>query len=568
MTTTASYARYNTKEQLLPTPALPPMKKIAAIYARFSTDNQKTTSVEDQVRNCLALARARGYEVPPELIFTDEAVSGDYRKLDKRTGWAAFNAAWDAGKFNAILADEVSRLARDDVELPLLKRRVLTSGVHLLTLCGTDSSVKGWELTFGFKSLMAVHALAEYAQRTRRGMLGAVLRGYQVGTPPFGYRAVKVVQGSEVLGTKFEIVEDEARWVREAFELRASGKSLNEIATHFNRNAVPPRSKSRPGMAYWRAAQVRMLLSMPFYAGYFMFPVRDEATGRTTDKRFEREELRLVSDALFEACAVKKGAKFTAIRGSVSHYLAGLVRCGTCGNVLRLQHDPKRNGPAMRCAQCECRVSSGVEGAKAPYVSTVGLDLAVRDAVASALTPEVADLFRARLMERLTGGVEAELAQHRAHLDKVKSSLARVARLLSTLDRDDLTLEAEYRRLLSEEELITRKLVQLTPNTAKVDKEALKRQLAIDPAKLIKRVFSGDPAALGARLRRFFSSITLEDKPDRFTAVFSLCLVPGAIASELTGTSQVDAAPVCLRYTVKQQRVAGGKVEWKVVRHP
>lgn len=538
-------------------------RPLAAIYVRFSTDGQKTTSCDDQIRNCLALAEAKGYHVPEEYIFRDEAVSGGYKSLDKRTGYAAFLAAWEAGRFKAVIADEVSRLARDDVEHALLKRRVQTTGVHLLTVDGTDSSHAGWSLLFGVKSVLAVEALAEYAQRTRRGMLGSMLRGYQVGSPPFGYRAVKVVDGAQVLGTKFEIVESEAERVREAFTMRASGKSLNEIAEHFNRENVGARSKHNPGAGYWRAAQVRMLLSLPLYAGYQMYPVRDEATGKTVEKRFERSALRLVSDELFEACAVKKGAKFTSQRGDVGHYLAGLVRCGVCGNSLCLTYDPQRSGPAMRCAQCATRKRVGVQDS-APYVSSVGLDAAIRDAVSSALTPAVAEVFRARLAERLTGGVDVELAQLRSQLDKLRGSSARIARLLASLDRDDLTLEAEYKRLQAEDDQLSRRIVKLTASADKFDKKALERQLSINPAKLLSRVFAAQPAALGARLRRFFTSITLDDKPDRYTAVFTLCLVPGAIASELTGTVQVDDMPVCLRYTVKQRRIAGGKVVWDV----
>lgn len=44
----------------------------AAIYARYSSDNQRPESIDDQVRACLEVAVARGLPVDPAHIFSDE----------------------------------------------------------------------------------------------------------------------------------------------------------------------------------------------------------------------------------------------------------------------------------------------------------------------------------------------------------------------------------------------------------------------------------------------------------------------------------------------------------------
>ena len=46
----------------------------AAIYARYSTDKQKDTSVEDQIRLCRRLCEQKGWQVTE--VFTDHALSG------------------------------------------------------------------------------------------------------------------------------------------------------------------------------------------------------------------------------------------------------------------------------------------------------------------------------------------------------------------------------------------------------------------------------------------------------------------------------------------------------------
>ncbi len=55
----------------------PGQARIAAIYARVSTDNQRAQgTITSQVDELRELAAARGLRVGPELVFCDEGVSG------------------------------------------------------------------------------------------------------------------------------------------------------------------------------------------------------------------------------------------------------------------------------------------------------------------------------------------------------------------------------------------------------------------------------------------------------------------------------------------------------------
>ncbi len=48
----------------------------AAIYARYSSENQRPESIEDQIGACRRLARERSVAVLDDHIYTDEARSG------------------------------------------------------------------------------------------------------------------------------------------------------------------------------------------------------------------------------------------------------------------------------------------------------------------------------------------------------------------------------------------------------------------------------------------------------------------------------------------------------------
>ena len=62
----------------------------AAIYARYSSENQRPESIEDQIASCRRLAAARGYSVEDEHIYTDVAASG---AREDRAGLTALRRA-------------------------------------------------------------------------------------------------------------------------------------------------------------------------------------------------------------------------------------------------------------------------------------------------------------------------------------------------------------------------------------------------------------------------------------------------------------------------------------------
>ena len=47
-----------------------------AIYARYSTDKQSETSIDDQVRLCRARAQREGWKVVK--VYTDAAITGTF----------------------------------------------------------------------------------------------------------------------------------------------------------------------------------------------------------------------------------------------------------------------------------------------------------------------------------------------------------------------------------------------------------------------------------------------------------------------------------------------------------
>jgi DNA invertase Pin-like site-specific DNA recombinase len=83
-----------------------------AIYARYSSDNQREASIDDQVRRCRVHVEACGGTVTPELIFADHAVSGASLQRPAFEKMMALATAKQRG-LDAIVTEDLSRITRD-----------------------------------------------------------------------------------------------------------------------------------------------------------------------------------------------------------------------------------------------------------------------------------------------------------------------------------------------------------------------------------------------------------------------------------------------------------------------
>ena len=84
----------------------------AAIYARYSSESQRKESIADQVAACQRFAEANGIAVIADAIYTDEAMSGSRHD---RPGLTALTEAAKQQRFDTVLVDDLSRLARDNL---------------------------------------------------------------------------------------------------------------------------------------------------------------------------------------------------------------------------------------------------------------------------------------------------------------------------------------------------------------------------------------------------------------------------------------------------------------------
>ena len=78
-----------------------------AIYARYSSENQRESSLADQARECREYASRNGWDVVE--VYSDAAISGS---SDNRPGYQKMLNDARAGRFDVVLAEALDRLSR------------------------------------------------------------------------------------------------------------------------------------------------------------------------------------------------------------------------------------------------------------------------------------------------------------------------------------------------------------------------------------------------------------------------------------------------------------------------
>ena len=148
----------------------------AAIYARYSSDNQREQSIEDQVRVCRIYAQKQGIEVLNEHIYADEARSGSIRD---RKGLDALMKSCEEKRFDIVLVDDSSRISRDVYYFNQLLCRFIYLHVRLISISDDlDTQEENAKVGYQFRSIFNELYLTDLKKKTHRGQMGQVMRGF------------------------------------------------------------------------------------------------------------------------------------------------------------------------------------------------------------------------------------------------------------------------------------------------------------------------------------------------------------------------------------------------------
>jgi len=205
-----------------------------ALYARYSSENQKESSITDQFRNCEQRAAREGWTITAR--YEDKAISGT---TAERPGYQQMLKDAKAKQFDILLVHDFSRLSRDMDEVEMTRRRLIFWGVRIIGVTdGIDTNQKGHMLHSRFKGLMNEDFIDKLREDIKRGMVGQAGRSYWQGGRVYGYRLVPELHATKTdpygrpdrIGTRLEIDAEQAAVVKQIFQMYSDGLSPLKIA--------------------------------------------------------------------------------------------------------------------------------------------------------------------------------------------------------------------------------------------------------------------------------------------------------------------------------------------------
>lgn len=386
-----------------------------AIYARYSSDLQRDSSIEDQIRRCQEYAERQGWTVVEEHVRFDEAVSAA-----SLLGRPALQSLIEHTKkkprpFDRILIDDTSRLSRN-LEDALRVISTLTFQEVFVTAVsqGIDSQEKSSRQLLTLQGMIDEQYLDGLADKVHRGQEGRVRKGLHPGGRCYGYNNVPIEDPSRkekygrpaVSGVRLEINEEQAETVRRIFRLYADGTGLASIAKKFNAEGVlapqPPRTKV---IRAWCTSSIQAMLRNERYRGIFVWnrtrKVRNPETGRSVSRRRPESEWlrvdvpdwRIVDEKLWDA--VHRRIDFVKNR-------IGVSRCG--GHTRTQRSRTYLFSGLLVCGECQSRMVIISGGGKRGYVRYGCPSHRYRATCENALT-----IRRERLEDQLLGALEERL---------------------------------------------------------------------------------------------------------------------------------------------------------------
>ena len=433
--------------------------KRAAIYARYSTDKQSDTSIEDQVALCERFAKAQGHPVAE--VYGDAAKSG--ASIHQRYSLQAMLKAARRKEFDTILIENGGRLSRSSADMSGIFDELDFLGVSIIpvksgqALTSTTAAVEG---------LVAQLQREQTADMVHRGMTGLIGAGKTVGGRAYGYRSVPKL--ANVKGGELEKISEEAEIVHEIFRRYRDGNSPKSIAAELNRRKVPAPRGDR-----WMDSTITGftqrgtgILNNELFIGVVVWNKvkmkKDPRTGLRVSRphpqsewlRTEKPELRIVDDELWQAVRARRDQRAGMDRKQLSRkkrIFTGLIKCGACGSGFSSKGKDSTGRVRYGCSR---DIGSGdCPAPRTYYVDEIEERVLYRFR-AELRHPKVIRAFLdeyQKEMRRLTASAADERGDLEARLAKLSAKGDRLFRLLADGIGDEVRTGTELKAIAEEE---------------------------------------------------------------------------------------------------------------------
>lgn len=326
----------------------------AALYGRFSSDNQREESIMAQFRDGKAYCKRKGYTIVK--TYADEARSGTTTVGRDEYNRMLLDAA--GGLFDVVIFHKVDRNARNEFDYYNTKRELEEAGVRYeYSKQEIDSSTPEGQMMESVMVGMAAYYSRNLASEIKKGLRENAYEGKSTGgIPPYGYSTDKE--------KKWVIDEREAPAIRTIFSMYTEGRSYEEIVQELLKGGYTTR-RGTP----FKKSSLHDIICNPKYKGTLIL-------GKSTKHGLKRNNHKISKGAQYfdgtippivsidtwekaKRIMESKRRRSGAGKAKAVYALTGLIYCGKCGGPMTGQANIDRYGVRRyyyRCRPCKSKM--------------------------------------------------------------------------------------------------------------------------------------------------------------------------------------------------------------------
>ena len=378
----------------------------AFIYGRFSSHKQQELSIEAQIDICREYAEKHNITVVGEYV--DRARSA---RTENRADFRRLIRDACTGVVDCVLVWRYDRFFRDRAESALYRKQLEAAGVHLISVTEFIPDGSAGVITQGMIETVAEYFSAKLSEDVTRGMNKAAQHCQITGGAPLGYRPGP--------NKRWQIDPVGAELVKRCFEWYDSGKSMGELADHFNKEG----HKTAKGNSFNKNSFTTILRNKK-YIGIYEYDGTVSIAGGVP---------RIIEDDLFFRVQRKLDAnrhRPGAYKAEVPYLLSGKLFCGKCGSPMTGTAGTGKSGVRHYYYICNNR------RAKKCDKKNVRLDLieeAVLQSALDVLTDDNISYISAEVERRCSenSGNKALVASLRVQLTEVEKQLKNIGNAIA-----------------------------------------------------------------------------------------------------------------------------------------
>jgi DNA invertase Pin-like site-specific DNA recombinase len=318
-----------------------------AIYCRISRDegNVPNRSILNQTSFGISMAEKLGM---PYSVYVDENLSGSLKDIKDRPQFNKMMNDINGGIITAIFATEQDRLERNPNIRFFLKELLKQNGVKLYSNNGLEDLTNFEDEFLGdIKSLMNQYYVNITSKKIKNVLKNNISKGKAHGILPYGY-------GKDE-NSILQIDEEEAKIVRNIYDMSLMGIGSNKIAEKLTEERIPTRYNKIGGKSIitivnrytgkvtkkdkkkinWSGKTIIDIIKNPLYKGIRIFSGIEYSSPAIFDKVYWKR----VNDNL------QKNRNNSGKQVNHKYMLKSVLECGGCGRNMygRTRTDKKDN---------------------------------------------------------------------------------------------------------------------------------------------------------------------------------------------------------------------------------